>query len=72
MFGSIDCTHWKWANCPNVWRGQFMRDEHGVSTVILEAVVSHCLWFGHALFSITGSNNDLNMLHVSPLFNNIL
>nr|KAJ0195912.1 hypothetical protein LSAT_V11C700356830 [Lactuca sativa] len=72
MFGSIDCTHWEWANCPNAWRGQFTRGDHGVPTVILEAVVSHDLWFWHALFSILGSNNDLNVLQASPLFNNIL
>lgn len=23
MFGSIDCTHWQWKNCPVGWQGQF-------------------------------------------------
>ncbi|XP_052621824.1 uncharacterized protein LOC111914700 [Lactuca sativa] len=44
MLGSIDCTHWEWANCPNAWRGQFTRGDHGVPTVILEAAVSNDLW----------------------------
>nr|KAJ0195017.1 hypothetical protein LSAT_V11C700349950 [Lactuca sativa] len=29
MLSSIDCTHWEWANCPNVWRGRFTRGDHG-------------------------------------------
>ncbi|XP_023757138.1 uncharacterized protein LOC111905675 [Lactuca sativa] len=72
MLGSIDCIHWEWANCPNAWCGQFTRRYHGVPTVILEAVVSNDLWFWHAFFDIAGSNNDLNVLHTSPLFNDIL
>nr|KAJ0188737.1 hypothetical protein LSAT_V11C900483810 [Lactuca sativa] len=72
MLGSIDYTHWEWANCPNVWRGQFMQGDHGVPTVILEAVVSQYLWFWHAFFGMVGSSNDLNVLQASPLFNNIL
>ncbi|XP_023764785.2 uncharacterized protein LOC111913293 [Lactuca sativa] len=72
MLGSIDCTHWEWANCPNAWRGQFTRGDHGVPTVILEAVVSNDLWFWHAFFGMAGSNNDLNVLHASPIFNDIL
>ncbi|XP_052626641.1 uncharacterized protein LOC111918978 [Lactuca sativa] len=72
MLGSIDCIHWVWGNCPNAWRGQFTRGDHGVPTVILEAVVSQDLWFWHAFFGMAGSNNDLNVLGASPLFNNIL
>nr|KAJ0209714.1 hypothetical protein LSAT_V11C400170760 [Lactuca sativa] len=72
MLGSIDCRHWEWANCPNAWRGQFTPGDHEVPTVILEAVVSHDLWFWHAFFGIARSNNDLNTLQASPLFNNIL
>ena len=72
MLGSIDCTHWVWENCPNAWRGQFTRGDHGVPTVILEPVVSQDLWFWHAFFGMEGSNNDLNVLILSPLFNDIL
>ncbi|XP_023769184.1 uncharacterized protein LOC111917758 [Lactuca sativa] len=72
MLDSIDCTHWEWENCPNAWCGQFTRGDHGVPTVILEAVVSNDLWFLHAFFGMTGSNNDLNLLQASPIFNDIL
>nr|KAJ0189338.1 hypothetical protein LSAT_V11C800410720 [Lactuca sativa] len=72
MLGSIDCTHWEWENYPNMWRGQFTRGDHGVPTVILEAVVSNDLWFWHAFFGMVGSNNDLNVLQASPIFNDIL
>nr|KAJ0188080.1 hypothetical protein LSAT_V11C900460400 [Lactuca sativa] len=65
MLGSSDCIHWEWANCPNAWRGQFTQGNHGVPTVILETFVSHYLWFLHAFFGITGSNNDLNLLQAS-------
>jgi hypothetical protein len=36
--------------------------------VILEAVASHALWIWHALFGLPGSNNDINVLHRSHLF----
>ncbi|XP_023766293.1 protein ALP1-like [Lactuca sativa] len=72
MLDSIDCTHWEWKNCPNAWRGQFTRGDHGVPTVILEAVVSNDLWFWHAFFGMARSNNDLNVLQASPIFNDIL
>ena len=41
-------------------------------TVILEAIVSHDLWFWHAFFGMVGSNNDQNVLGASLLFNDIL
>jgi hypothetical protein len=37
--------------------------------VILEAVVSHDLWIWHAFFGLPGSNNDINVLYRSHLFN---
>jgi hypothetical protein len=37
-------------------------------TNILEAVASHDLWIWHALFGLPGSNNDINVLHRSHLF----
>ena len=45
MLGSLDCTHWAWANCPVAWRGQLMRGDHEHPTIMLEAVASHDLWF---------------------------
>ena len=72
MLGSIDCTHWKWKNCPVEWRGQYTRGDYRVPTVMLEAVASQDLWFWHAFFGAPGSNNDLNVLDRSYVFSNIL
>jgi hypothetical protein len=67
MVGSIDCMHWEWKNCPSAWKGQFTgRGKH--PTMILEAVASHDLWIWHAYFGMPGSNNDINVLHRSPVF----
>ncbi|KAK1425193.1 hypothetical protein QVD17_20539 [Tagetes erecta] len=71
MLGSVDCTHWAWRNCPMAWRGQFMRGDHNCPTLILEAATSQDTWFWHAYFGMSGSNNDLNVLNQSPLFNNL-
>nr|KAJ0207515.1 hypothetical protein LSAT_V11C500229770 [Lactuca sativa] len=57
MLCSIDCTHLEWANCPNAWRGQLTRGDHGVPTVILEAVFSNDLWFWHAFFGMAGNTS---------------
>ena len=39
---------------------------------MLEAVASQDLWFWHAFFGPPGSNNDINVLNQSPLFNDVL
>ena len=64
--------HWHWQNCSITWKGQYTRDDQGVSTIMLEAVASHDLWIWHAFFGVPGSNNDINVLNQSPLFTNIL
>ncbi|GKA65835.1 ALP1-like protein [Tanacetum coccineum] len=71
MLGSIDCTYWPWANCPTRWRGQFIRGDHSHPTIMLEAVTLQDLWIWHAFFRVFGANNDLNVLHQSPLLNDI-
>lgn len=71
MLGSLDCTHWAWKNCPVAWRGQFMRGDHERPTVMLEAVASYDLWIWHAFFGVAGSNNDLNVLNQSSIFNHV-
>lgn len=68
MLGSIDCMHWQWEKCPTAWRGRFVRGDHGVPTMILEAVASHDLRIWHAYFGTAGSNNDINVLNKSHLF----
>ncbi|XP_057808851.1 protein ALP1-like [Salvia miltiorrhiza] len=44
----------------------------GEPTIILEVVASQDLWIWHAFFGIPGSNNDLNVLNASTLFNDRL
>jgi hypothetical protein len=68
MLGSIDCMHWHWEKCPYGWKGMYTRGDHGVPTIILEAVASHDRWIWHAFFGVAGSNNDINMLSQSDLF----
>lgn len=72
MLGSIDCTHWAWSNCPVAWRGQYMRGDHQYPTLMLEAVASQDLWIWHAFFGVAGSNNDINVLNQSPIFNDVV
>jgi hypothetical protein len=70
MLGSIDCMHWQWKNYPFSWQGQFKGHKEGC-TIILEAVASQDLWIWHSFFGMTGSNNDINVLHRSPIFSRL-
>jgi hypothetical protein len=72
MLGSLDCMHWEWQLCPVGWQGQFTRGDHGVPTIMLEAVASQDLWIWHAFFGVPGSNNDTNVLNQSTLFTQVL
>ncbi|XP_025806843.1 uncharacterized protein LOC112885437 [Panicum hallii] len=67
MIGSIDCMHWEWSNCPTAWHGQY-KGHKGKPTIILEAVATQDLRIWHAYFGLPGSHNDINVLHRSPVF----
>ena len=70
MLGSIDCMHWEWRNCPVAWKGQFTSGFKGRHPMmILEAVADYRLRIWHAYFGVAGSNNDINVLQSSHLFN---
>ncbi|CAH9101109.1 unnamed protein product [Cuscuta epithymum] len=71
MIGSIDCMHWEWRNCPTAWAGQFTGHKHK-PTIVLEAVASYDTWIWHAFFGTAGSNNDLNVLACSPVFDAVV
>ncbi|KAM1134308.1 hypothetical protein ACFX19_044154 [Malus domestica] len=71
MIGSLDCMHWEWKNCPTSWAGQF-KGRHNKPTTVLEAVASYDTWIWHAFFGSPGSNNDINVLWSSPLFNEVV
>lgn len=42
MLGSLDCMHWKWKNCPVVWKGMSVGHVQEPK-IILEAVASYDL-----------------------------
>ncbi|XP_059638552.1 uncharacterized protein LOC132280813 [Cornus florida] len=71
MLGSIDCMHWVWKNCPTGWHGTHRGGNHK-PTLILEAVASKDLWVWHAFFGMAGSNNDVNVLDHSLVFNSLI
>jgi hypothetical protein len=52
-------------------KGQY-QGRSGKATIILEVVASHDLWIWHSFFGIPGSCNDLNVLHRSPVFDDML
>ncbi|XP_068313772.1 uncharacterized protein [Pyrus communis] len=70
MIGSLDCMHWEWKNCPTTWAGQF-KGRHNKPTIVLEVVASYGTWIWHAFFDAPGSNNNINVLWSSPLFDDV-
>jgi hypothetical protein len=72
MLESLDCMHWEWERerCPTTLHGQY-RGHFKKPTIILEAVASADLWIWHAFFKMPGFCNDINVLHRSPLFDNL-
>ncbi len=67
MLGSLDCSHYRWKNCPVAWAGQFEGHKDG-PTIILEAIADSSGRIWHAYFGMPGSHNDINVLESSPLF----
>nr|GEZ68545.1 protein ALP1-like isoform X1 [Tanacetum cinerariifolium] len=47
------------------------RDHGSNPFILLEVVASQDLWIWHAFFGVAGSNNDINVLYQSPLFNDL-
>ena len=73
MFGSLDCMHTGWKNCPKAWQASFKTGkESGGPTVVLEALSDFNLWFWHASFGYAGSLNDLNILNLSPFLESLV
>ncbi|KAI5334101.1 hypothetical protein L3X38_024234 [Prunus dulcis] len=71
MIGSIDCMHWQWKNCPTAWQDDY-GNRKGQKSIILEAVAGFDTWVWHAFFGVAGSQNDLNVLGQSLVFNDVL
>ncbi|GJS36528.1 ALP1-like protein isoform X1 [Tanacetum coccineum] len=72
MLGSLDCTDSEWFGCPVSYKGKFCRRDHDPNPfILLEVVASQDLWICHAFFGVSGANNDINVVHQSPLFNDL-
>ena len=71
MFGSLDCMHTYWKNCPYAFQGSFKGKEKKAS-IVLEAVSDHHLFFWHASYGYAGTLNDINIMNLSPLLNGFL
>ncbi|CAL2254469.1 unnamed protein product [Prunus armeniaca] len=71
MIGSIDCMHWQWKNCPIAWQGDY-GNRKGQKIIILEVVTGFDTWVWHAFFGVADSQNDLNVLGQSLVFNDVL
>ncbi len=60
MFGSLDCMHVGWKNCPVAHQGQYSGKEKK-PTLVLEAACDWNLWFWHVAFGYPGTLNDINI-----------
>jgi hypothetical protein len=70
MIESIDCMHWQCAKCHTAFAGMY-KGHKGKPTMILEAVATQDLRIWHAFFGLPGSHNDINVLHRSPVFDEL-
>jgi hypothetical protein len=66
MFGSLDCMHTYWKNCPVAWQSGFLGRNSG-PTIVLEAIADYNLFFWHLSYGYAGAMNDLCILNISPL-----
>jgi len=65
--GSLNCSHWEWRNCPKAFAGMY-QNHHEKRSVVMETVCDEDLWIWHLFVGCPGSHNDLNVLHVSPIY----
>jgi len=66
IYGSIDCMHTTWKNCPKGWQGSY-KGKEGRPSIVLEAVCDYNLWFWNAFYGCPGTFNDINILRMSNL-----
>ena len=45
IFGSLDCTHTYWKNCPKAWHGSFKKKDHS-PLIVLETICNYHIFFG--------------------------
>lgn len=71
MFGSLDCMHTTWKNCPVAWQGSYKGKSQHESTIVLEAIADHHLFFWHLSYGYAGTLNDINILNQSPFLRSL-
>ena len=71
LFGSLDCTHTYWKNCPKAWQGSYKGKEKQCS-IVLEAISDYHMWFWHCSYGFAGTLNDKNILNLSPFLERLL
>jgi len=69
--GSLDCSHWEWWNCPKAFASMY-QNRHGKRSVVMETGCDEDLWISHLLVGCPGSQNDLNVMHASPLYLSVM
>ncbi len=70
--GCVDCTKLVWKNCPYRKKGQFLNSRVSkMATIQCEAWCDKDLYCWSWFSGRPGTNNDLNVLSRSPLFNDI-
>lgn len=71
--GAIDCMKLVWKNCPIQEKGQYHNPREGhMATIVVEAWCDRRLYVWSWFSGRAGTNNDLNVLSVSPLIQDIL
>jgi hypothetical protein len=60
MLGSLDCSHFVWANCSVAHQGQYQGKE-GKPRIVVEALADHNLYAWHAVFGYAGTLNDISI-----------
>ncbi|GKD24037.1 ALP1-like protein [Tanacetum coccineum] len=68
----MELYDWPWENCPVAYKAQFSKGDHEPDPfILLEVIASNDLWIWHAIFGVSGMNNDVNVLRQSPNFNDL-
>lgn len=71
MFGSLDCMHTRWKNCPKGWQGSY-QGKSKRPTIVLEAICDYHMWFWHAAYGYAGCLNDTTILSFSPFLDHLV
>ncbi|XP_071714174.1 uncharacterized protein [Rutidosis leptorrhynchoides] len=71
MLGSLVYIHWAWKTCPTIWQIHYTRGDKSYPSIKLEDVASFELWIWHDFFGPMRSNNGVDVLSISDLFDDL-